>query len=120
MQVYTARITYDGSDRLDVTRKSGCGLGKSFAPSWAILGPALKARRSGGESASTWALYTEQYLAELRVSFKQNRAAWVELLSRAEVTLCCYCNLHTVGKHCHRLLLADVLTKLGATYMGER
>lgn len=43
--VYTARVSYRGADRLDVTRKSGRE-GIVFAPSWTLLGPALRARRA--------------------------------------------------------------------------
>lgn len=43
--VHTARISYRGEDRLDVTRKSGRE-GLVFAPSWALLGPVLRARRA--------------------------------------------------------------------------
>jgi uncharacterized protein YeaO (DUF488 family) len=118
--IYTARIDYERSDRLDITRKSGCSLGKVFAPSWAILGPAIAARRMGTESAESWAEYEREYLKELRASYRTQRQAWTDLLGRQQVTLCCYCNLNLVGDRCHRLLLADVLTKLGATYAGER
>lgn len=44
--VYTARVTYAGPDRLDVTRKTGVGHALAFAPSWKILGPMIKARRA--------------------------------------------------------------------------
>jgi hypothetical protein len=43
--VHTARVAYSGSDRLDVTRKSGRE-GLAFAPSWTLLGPVLRARRA--------------------------------------------------------------------------
>lgn len=45
LYVHTARVSYAGPDRFDVTRKSGTDIGKLFAPSWAILRPALDARK---------------------------------------------------------------------------
>lgn len=43
--VHTARISYRGEDRFDITRKSGRE-GIVFAPSWRLLGPVLRARRA--------------------------------------------------------------------------
>lgn len=145
--VHTARISYRGEDRLDVTRKSGRE-GLAFAPSWALLLPAIRARGAfetkwaelgesmerGDEQAerhlaheldaakrewmTAWATYQRAYLAEMRTSYRANRAAWDALLARPIVTLCCYC---TDPERCHRTLLArDILPKLGATYGGER
>lgn len=45
LAVHTARISYSGPDRLDVTRKSAGPEGLPFAPSWQILGPMLRGRR---------------------------------------------------------------------------
>jgi hypothetical protein len=45
LAVHTARMSYRGDDRLDVTRKSAGPEGIAFAPSWAILRPALDALR---------------------------------------------------------------------------
>ena len=44
LQVQSARITYQGEDRLDITRKSGKE-GLFLAPSWTILAPVLAARK---------------------------------------------------------------------------
>jgi hypothetical protein len=49
---------------------------------------------------------------------QKQTSAWVDLLSRKEVTLGCYCK---PGEFCHRYLLAQVLVdKFGAVYRGER
>lgn len=117
LRVHTARVTYSGRDRLDVTRKSALTVGRSFAPSWAILAPALAARKAGDE-ALAWANYVTAFVAEMRASYREHRADWDWLLSCNEVTLVCYC---TNAEHCHRTLLArDLLPKLGAVYCGER
>jgi hypothetical protein len=112
--VYTARVTYAGADRLDVTRKSGGALGVVFAPSWALLRPHLAARREGRD---TWDAYAPMYRAEMVASYRAHRAAWDALLAREVATLCCYC---TDPARCHRTLLAGFLARLGADARGER
>ena len=132
LTVYTARVSYGGADRLDVTRKSAGPDGIVFAPSWAILGPALKARevaewllkaslweREAAEriEREAWEAYVPAYLAEMRESWRANRHAWRALLSRESVTLVCYC---ADPARCHRTLLAGILAKLGSNDAGER
>lgn len=130
LEVYTARISSKDPDRFDVTRKSGGAAGVVFAPSWAILSPALAARKEekrlldvGDQfEASTvandaWADYVPAFLDEMRTSYRANRAAWDALVARRRVVFVCYCVVH---ERCHRTLLArNVLPKLGATYRGE-
>ena len=36
LRVHTARVSYGGADRLDITRKSAPPEGIAFVPSWAI------------------------------------------------------------------------------------
>lgn len=114
--VHTARVTYSGPDRLDITRKSG---DPTFAPSWSILRPMLALRREQGPVAVAyvWPQYAADYTTEMRASYREHRAAWDALLARDEVTLVCYC---TDPMHCHRTVLAEILGKLGATMRGER
>jgi hypothetical protein len=126
--VQTARVSYGGSDRLDITRKSGGPEGVVFAPSWAILRPTLDARerwkREGTpacnhtvESGGLWYAYEKAFLAEMRDSYRLNRGTWDALLARGRVVLCCYC---ADPNQCHRRILAGtVLAKLGATDAGE-
>lgn len=127
LTVHTARVNYDGADRLDVTRKSAGPEGIAFAPSWAILRPALDLLKCAELACSdcdgqriahmTWALYSAAYAAEMRESYRTQHAAWRALLARESVTLVCYC---TDPERCHRTLLAGILAKLGATVAGER
>ncbi len=114
--VHTSRVTYAGPDRLDVTRKSG---DPTFAPSWAILRPMLALRRAEGAMsvAYAWPRYVRDYTAEMRTSYRLNRAVWDVLLARESATLLCYC---TDAAHCHRTVLAGILGKMGATVRGER
>ena len=136
-RVYTARLgAYVGADALDVTRKTGRGVGLALAPSWAILRPALDARthaqallaaplltphavaEAARIEAEAWATYEPAYLAEMRRSYAEQRDAWNLLLVCPLLTLCCYC---PDPERCHRTLLArTILPTLGCTYAGER
>lgn len=144
LRVYAARIGTRDPDALDVTRKSARGDGLAFAPSHAILRPALdlrrvaaalvagaaEARANGADDrvdvgddiarrieASMWALYREAYLLEMRESYRRDRGPWERLLKRERVCLVCFC---VDGAHCHRALLGGViLPRLGAEWCGE-
>jgi uncharacterized protein YeaO (DUF488 family) len=108
LRIQTARISYGGPSRLDVTRQDG----SPFAPSWELL----RWARQGPLADKGWRIYSERYIAEMRRSYRKHRAAWDELLARDHVVLCCYCVDH---RRCHRSLLAGILVKLGAVYDGE-
>lgn len=108
LKVWTGRVgAHRGSDGLDITVKSG---DKVFAPTWSMVMD-YKACKI------TDAQYTDAYLAMMRQSYFECRGRWDELLAMDEVTLLCYCK---AGLFCHRTLLAGILVKLGATYLGER
>jgi hypothetical protein len=135
--VHTARLSPALRGRagvLDVTRKSGSPLGKVFAPSWEILRPALDLRAQIKAAAirglemieleteyrRAWERYIAAYTEEMRQSYRRNRRAWEGLLTLPEQTLACYCSPDADGQlRCHRVLLAWMLVKLGATYAGE-
>jgi uncharacterized protein YeaO (DUF488 family) len=108
--VHTARISYAGPGRFDVSRKSGAA---AFAPSWELLRSALP--KLGGTLA--WEQYVERYTAEMRASYGLHRLEWADMLTRHEVTLVCYC---VDPARCHRTVLAGILGKLGADVRGER
>jgi hypothetical protein len=126
LQVHSARVAYRGPDRLDVTRKTGGPEGLPFAPSWAILRPALDARARAKalppEAAAeveraAWEAYVPAYLREMRASYRRHRATWDALLARPRVVLVCYCVFRA---HCHTSLLrADILPACGAVDAGE-
>lgn len=117
LTVRTARLSYDGADRLDIARAS-CGPdGEPFAPSWDILLPILALRRSDARALeAAWPKYAADYTAEMRASYRRKRAAWDALLARPAVVLVCYC---TDPARCHRRVLAELLAKLGAVDLGE-
>lgn len=121
LTVYTARISYGGADRLDVTARSGItGLGAEFAPSWALLRPYLKLVRSGAMRAGDWLEYSAAYRLEMLESYARHRPVWDALLAREMATLICYCTITPVRPWCHRRLLAAMLVRLGAEDRGER
>lgn len=108
-------------DYLDVSlqgnlRRLHRGIGRSFAPSPHLLYPFLTKRKSGALTDADWARYVERYAAEMRLSYRERRSAWDELLSWERVVLLCFC---TDPERCHRRVLAGILAKLGATDCGE-
>lgn len=115
--VHTARISSGDPDRLDVTRKSGSELGKTFAPSWALLRPFLTRRAEGLLTPGDWLDYVARYTDEMRTSFRRHAEAWESLLARERVVLVCFC---VDPLQCHRTVLGrDILPKLGAAFAGE-
>ena len=144
LMVYAARIGTRDPDALNITRKGNDPIGVVWAPSHAILRPALDLRRIAGAlvagaaearangaddrvdvgddiaariEGATWALYREAYLMEMRESYRRDRGAWERLLARERTCLVCYC---VDAEHCHRRILgAHILPRLGAVWCGE-
>ena len=137
--VYTARISYGGDDRLDVTRSTAHNVGQvmgrpcpgaPFAPSWAILNRGIREieaaerlhacglkQQADHAMQASWVWYRKAYLGEMRASYRLHRAQWDELLAREMVTLVCFC---VDDRRCHRTVLAWILGRLGAEVRGER
>lgn len=140
LRVRTARITYGGADRLDITRKGKDPVGLVFAPSGKLLGwglnmrkqanrrreEALLARNDGAQKLRledverfeswAWTAYEARYEEAMRVSRKNHAPVWRELLGRERVVLVCFCNHDT---RCHRHVLARLLAAQGAINLGE-
>jgi uncharacterized protein YeaO (DUF488 family) len=120
MKLYTAQFRYHGPDRIDVTRGSGkAGETLVLAPSWGLLDLVLKQIRCASDDAerdALWEEYKIRYTEEMRLSYRLYRPVWDALLARERAVACCYC---AKVERCHRGLLADILGKLGATYLGE-
>jgi len=96
LQIHTSQFRYSGTDRLDITIKSGT---KIFAPTWdMVMGYKNK--------LITEEQYTTQYLHMLDKSLSKNKSEWDKLLSMDEVTFVCYCPKNVF---CHRHLLASYL-----------
>ncbi len=117
LHVFTAGLGYNGSDRLDVSRKGNHPFGVVFAPSWELLRSYQAKKRAGRADRAAWFAYEAAYRAEMARSATTHAAHWEQLLAREIVTLCCYC---WSGGPCHRRVLASVLEARGAVYEGER
>jgi len=118
LRLFTARMGIRDPDYLDITRTGNerrgepgghRGIGMAFAPSGSILWPAKR-----GEL--TDAQYRVLYTAEMRDSYRRNRAAWDTLLGWERVALLCFCHER---ERCHRGILAGILARLGAYDGGE-
>lgn len=133
---------YRGPDGIDITRMNADPVGVVFAPSWGLLQPALRARRQAenvleaGEhaareqpgaaaylraraeqdaaaiEAAAWTAYEPAYVEEMRASWREHQAVWLEVARRAEATLLCTC---TDAARCHRTLVARLLVRAAAS-----
>lgn len=111
--IYTGRISYCYAHPLNITVKSGSGLGKLFALSWAMVCGHKAAngdcRFIGKYPLLDDAKYTHAYLELLREHYRQQADLFARVFEQ-DYVLCCYC---PSGKFCHRLILAEqVLLKL--------
>ena len=107
LKVYTGTVRGKYANKLDITVKSG---EPAFAPTWEMV-------MDFKNGYTTPQQYTEIYKNRMRSSYLVYREKWDELLSRDEVVLVCYC---PKGQFCHRHILAKILVKLGAQYLGEK
>ena len=110
MKLYTAQYRYSGDDRLDITIKGKDPIGRIFAPSWKMV-------MGSKEGKISWDEYQKMYRELMQNAYRQHRDTWDNILNRDEVTLVCFCKSDPT---CHRYLLADYFSKLGAEYLGER
>lgn len=139
LQVFTAQFRYSGPDRLDITRSSAHNMGvvmgldvpgAIFAPSWAIVDQFRHRMESAGRLQAygrnqtadhllraAWDTYSVAYKKEMRESYKLHSPGWEKILKMESATLVCFCPR---PEHCHRIILARILVKLGAEYFGER
>lgn len=121
MDIYTARVNYDGDDRLDITRMGRHPVGIALAPSWAALGPYLAKRKDGDLDLADWQAYRGLYLDEMRFSYRRNRIHWEQILAMPVVTLVCFC---VDPMRCHRTIAAEILCLVAgpdrAAFRGER
>lgn len=116
LSVWTARLHYRGSDRLDITRNGRDPVGHVFAPSERLV-ELVKETSYKADSYKSWKTYEREYSIEMGTSYLSYRKVWESVLSRDLVTLVCYCSSPT---RCHRSLLAKLLEEQGAVYLGER
>ena len=93
----------DGYFALDITVKSGAGVGRVFAPTWEmVIGYKL-----GGLDARR---YVEQYRSLLKERVPRNLDKIRKFLARhPKITLLCYC---PEGSFCHRHIAAAALERI--------
>jgi hypothetical protein len=107
LDVYTARVSYKGNDRVDVSANGGHFI---FVPPKQLLFD----YRFG---KITEKKFQKAYFDCLRNSYVNHRHAWDNLLSSARMVLVCNCNAE--DKSCHRFVIVDFLKRLGAAYKGK-
>ena len=80
-----------------------------FSPTWDIVLAIKNNKITEGE-------YTKLYTNIMRKSYKNNFSQWQKILNLDRILFCCFCHK---DNFCHRKVLADIFTKLGAEYKGE-
>ena len=126
LEIRSCRINvYKGSDKLDITVKSGRGIGKELAPSWELVRGFKSVRcahrrpvRTGSRDLRltgklSWDEYEAGYLEMLRKVWVEKRWVFRRLFRMGRVTFVCYCR---DDRFCHRRLLREVLVKIGKKY----
>lgn len=116
LTISTSRITYSGSDRLDITAKSADTFeGKLFAPTWDMV-MGVKAYHGDTRFPNVKPIsseeYNQRYYQLLRERYAKNKQVFMDLINRESVVFCCYCSGDSV--HCHRHLASDILQKIAA------
>lgn len=107
LEVRSCRIgMYKGKDMIDVSVGSGQGWAKYLAPSWEMVRELKRGHLS-------WERYEEMYLGRLRDVWRNRRWVFRRLFKMGRVTFVCYCRS---DEKCHRRLLREVVTKIGAKY----
>lgn len=110
LDVYTSQYNYKGENRLDITIKGGDPLGKYFAPTWELLMNYKNKRITKDQ-------YTSIYYDLMRKRYLENNKPFNELLSRKKIVMVCF--ERPEEGFCHRYILSNILSKLGAQYRGE-
>lgn len=131
--VYTTKLTPDltSPDKLSISRsenkelvKAGKvgghrGVGDYLAPSAGLQARRYKRCRFllENETEEEWLSFVDDYVKELRESYKRHRLAWEAVLSWERVII--GCNSDQPQRAPRVVLGRDVLVKLGASYGGE-
>ncbi len=106
----TAQFKYSGQHRIDITYRTKDSIGKLFCPNQQLVFNYKNEKINKEE-------YTIQYYQLMRNSYRINKDKWLYVLNNNHrFIFVCYC---TTDTFCHRLLLKDILIKLGGIYDGE-
>ena len=109
MIVYTGQIGHIQQPHLDITVKSGQGLGRLLAPTWEMV---MGFKRGALSQAD----YEAMYIDLLRQRYRQGRSGFIRILTLENtdaIRLVCYCKPHT---YCHRYLAVEVLEKIARAH----
>ncbi|MBN1430341.1 MAG: hypothetical protein JXB07_18370 [Anaerolineae bacterium] len=108
MIITTGQINPISQPYLDITVKSGQGLGRLLAPNWEMV-MGIKRQTLSQDS------YTDRYLDLLRTRYRSNKAGFIQLLTpdSGELLMGCFCVPHTF---CHRYIAVEVLQKIGRAH----
>ena len=109
MIVYTGQIGRIQQPYLDITVKSGQGLGRLLAPTWEMV---MGIKRGALDQAG----YEAMYIDLLRQRYRQDRSGFIRILTPENtdvIRLGCYCKPHT---YCHRYLAVEVLEKIARAH----
>lgn len=106
--ITTGQINHISRPYLDITVKSGQGLGKLLAPTWDMV---MGIKRHTLAQAD----YTQLYLNLLRTRYRDNKAGFIQLLTpdTGELLIACFCEPQTF---CHRYIAVEVLEKIGRAH----
>jgi hypothetical protein len=110
LTIYTAQYRYSGKNRLDITVKGKDPVGSWFAPTWEMVMKTKKGLMSKDE-------YTRKYYSLMRERYREHPDIFNDLLKRDEAVFVCF--EKPEEGFCHRYILANIFTKMGATYKGE-
>lgn len=123
MKIYTVqmakwrKVKEQGVELIDTTVKSGLA---AFAPTWEMVLRIKAATEENRELEEK--IYTVAYNRLMRLSYGNDRQAWLDLLGKESIAIACYCK---EGVFCHRHLLIKYLLAVAksngieATYEGE-
>lgn len=107
LKIWTSTYDYKGKDKFDISVKLG---NLAFSPTYDL-------DRNLKTEEYIFDKFKDLFTKRMRYSYKKYDKQWLDLLSKSEVTLVCNCKHE---KQCHKYILANILVKCGATYMGER
>jgi len=105
MIITTGQISRISRPYLDITVKSGQGLGKLLSPTWDMVMGIKRGTLSHAD-------YTDRYIELLRTRYRNDKAGFIQLLTpdSDELLVACFCRPHSF---CHRYIAVEVLQKIG-------
>jgi hypothetical protein len=110
LKIYTSQYNYSGKNRLDITVKGKDPVGSWFAPTWEMVMKTKKGIMSKEE-------YTRKYYRLMRERYQKDPGPFKDLLNRDEVVFVCF--EKPEEGFCHRYILANIFSRMGAEYKGE-